>query len=328
MRFDWVQFLERHHIEYVTRGPNISKNSVGVRCPFCGSADPSQHMSISLDGRGWVCRRKREHSGKSRTKLIKALLRCSEERARELAGESAVPLPADEDLGDRVRAALGVGAREREVEPLGWPRQEFRRLRSKLVTARPYINYLKSRGYSSEEVDWLVENYDLHYATTGSFAGRIIFPIKDHFGDVQAFVGRTIRKDEEPRYKASYDHPPGDWLLDLPNLGRAKRGSSLIIVEGPLDAVKVRVLGRRYNIYSTCLFGLNVTQPQARLLRKVVQDFDYVGWMLDEGAELLTFRLQQAVGQGFPRIEIPEGFDDPGELTHKAAKELFANLAG
>ncbi len=42
MSFDWVDFLERHGIEYVTSSPNIGRGEVGVKCPYCGPGDPSR----------------------------------------------------------------------------------------------------------------------------------------------------------------------------------------------------------------------------------------------------------------------------------------------
>ncbi len=31
---DWVAFLTDHDIPYVTRGPNVRRDNLAIRCPF------------------------------------------------------------------------------------------------------------------------------------------------------------------------------------------------------------------------------------------------------------------------------------------------------
>ena len=50
--FDWISFLDKHGIEYSTRGPSTSRGNVYVHCSFCGQADQGKHLGISLEGKG------------------------------------------------------------------------------------------------------------------------------------------------------------------------------------------------------------------------------------------------------------------------------------
>src|SRR6185436_20537355 len=87
MAIDWRAFFRRHNIDYVTSGPNASKGRLQIKCPFCGQDDPSEHMGVSIRGKGWSCWRNAGHRGVSSERLIQALLRCSSEEAKRLIGE-------------------------------------------------------------------------------------------------------------------------------------------------------------------------------------------------------------------------------------------------
>src|SRR5262245_59631880 len=87
--FDWPQFLTRNRIPFVTEGKNTPRGSIGIKCPFCGVADPSEHMVIRLSGKGWRCWRDQSHSGSSPERLIQALIHCSLAAALELVSLEA-----------------------------------------------------------------------------------------------------------------------------------------------------------------------------------------------------------------------------------------------
>jgi hypothetical protein len=63
---DWRQLLTDNRVPFIERGPNVKRGEINIRCPFCGSADPSYHMGLNLDSGWWSCwRNKDQHSGKS-----------------------------------------------------------------------------------------------------------------------------------------------------------------------------------------------------------------------------------------------------------------------
>src|SRR3974377_930695 len=103
MRFNWVRLLNAHHVPFVTRGPNTGRDHISVKCPWCGAADPSEHLGISLRGKGYRCLRDPRHAGRSRARLIHALLHCPSEYALRLAREDApTPPPPAENFAAQV----------------------------------------------------------------------------------------------------------------------------------------------------------------------------------------------------------------------------------
>ena len=272
-------------------------------------------MQISLTGKGWNCWRNKEHKGKSRAKLIRAILGCSSERARELAGESARPIVADTSLSDEVHAAMtGTRVRRRMLgRPLDLPR-EFRPLLKQGLGQRHFLKYLHDRGYSDPEIEWLADKYKLMYATRGDYAYRIIIPVYDRYGDLRSWTSRTVSDRENLRYK-SVSGKTRDWVLGLSLLWSVYNPKRLLICEGPFDAMRVSVLGYKRGVYGTCLFGLAMTNAQARLLRELAERFGSVSFLLDEDAALRTFGMLEQLGlSGCVRLQLPEEFKDPGEL--------------
>src|SRR6516162_5304184 len=102
--FSWEHFLDSRGIPYQTSGRNVARGNIVLHCPFCGSADESFHMEISVTGKGWRCfRRPGEHKGRNPTRLVQAILGCSFHNAALITGQS-VYLPGD--FMERVKAQL------------------------------------------------------------------------------------------------------------------------------------------------------------------------------------------------------------------------------
>ena len=91
---DWINFFQSRNIHFVDSGANVVRGNVACRCPWCGGNDPSEHMSINLEGKGFRCWRQPLHSGKNPAKLIQALLNCSWDQANQIAGQTK-SLPND-----------------------------------------------------------------------------------------------------------------------------------------------------------------------------------------------------------------------------------------
>jgi hypothetical protein len=337
MAFNWEQLLRRYRVEYVTSGPNVAKGFIAVKCPFCGQSDPSEHMSIDLRGRFWRCwRNPGQHSGASRVRLIKALIRCTEEEARRLAGEDITPAPANDELADSLSKLRQSVYSEAPAEKgaLTFPR-EFKPLMSGSPMAQPFIDYLKQRGYRDSEIEWLAKTYDLRYATIGDFAWRLIIPVCDRAGHLMTWTGRAISKNAEPRYKTlSVSSGPAllstsKTLLGLPVLWAAWDPRALIICEGPFDALRLMVSGYSLGIYATCLFGLQVSSDQRACLQELEERFDRFYLMVDAPAKMQRLRLGEQLHPLVVRpLEVPSGVKDPGELSGAAAVGLCLDLMG
>lgn len=336
--FSWPRFLESQGITYVTRGPNTGPGQISTRCPMCGNADPSEHMSISLKGSGWRCfRNPRAHSGKARWRLIQALLHCSAEEAHRLAGDDVTATPVDYDMVSRLSGLLGLTQPDSE-KPTGLLTlpKEFKPVSSFGVFTQAFWGYTMSRGYTADQVGWLVQKYQLHYAVRGRFAYRLIIPVYDAEGRLMTWTGRTIRPGEKVRYKTLSSQPregyrgplavkpPTTLLLGLPLLLTAPNPEILVLCEGPFDAMRVSALGRHLGVYGTCLFGLNITEAQVLLVERLMVRFRRLVLLLDPDAELVTFRIKDQLLPMQVKVGIlPKGVKDPGDLSKFAAQELF-----
>lgn len=328
--FDWVTFLRAYNIPYIEKGANLTRGDIGLQCPFCGEDDPSQHMGISLSGKGWSCWRNRKlHSGVKPHRLIVALIHCSYAEANEIVGnEIEAPLEADETFGASVHRLLGWNVKEKSASlSLRWP-SEIKPLAVRGL-GRWFVNYLERRHYKTEEIPTLVDNYDLRYATEGAFKQRLIIPVYDQSG-LANWTGRSISSHALVRYRtlstdpavAERDHlpvarKPIDALLwNLQELSKNPKGETLIVCEGPFDAMNVDFRMRDRGVRATCLFGKNLSEEQAILLQELALDFPRRYLMLDPDAALDMLPMwERLAAYGFRTLDLPKGVEDPAELT-------------
>lgn len=335
--FDWIRFLRAQGIHYVTRGPNVGAGQIGLHCPWCGPADPSQHLSVSLKGEGYRCwRQPRTHVGRARHRLIAALLNCSPEEAHRLAGDDLPATPEDIHLSAQLARLLGTpSAALTKLEPLKFP-PEYKPLLASTGLARPFYDYLADppqgernppRGLGAVGAAWAAENYGLRYATRGRDRYRISIPIHSADGKLMTWTARAINADPV-RYKTlpgrlpydDYTGPlarkaPGELLLGLPLLLAADPAELLVVCEGPFDAIKVTALGRKEGVYGTCLFGLEISESQALLIERLSTRFRHIMVLLDPDAAMLNLRVKGALTCRVTFGRLPPGVKDPGEFN-------------
>lgn len=326
--FNWIDFLRTHGIVYLDRGHNVSKGNVAIHCPFCGPADPSQHLNIHLKNRGWACWRNGDHRGKSNVRLVQALLQCDQDEARRIVyGNESRPEPT-ETLVSQMQAMLNPQAAQ-VVTRLKLP-EAFKPLWKPSLFNAPHHGYLQGRGYSEGEVVSLAKRFNMHYATKGEWSGRVLFPITDEHGKLQSWTGRAIGTKDTLRYR-SLDRersvvPVSESLFDLPHL--VKQTGTLVICEGVFDAMRITWFGHPMNVHATCLFTLLTTRRQVLLLRRLRQQFKRVVLLLDQGTFIQSAQLQ--LNLDIPRLEavvVPDGVKDPGALRGSQALTLCRQLA-
>jgi len=321
MRVDWERFLTTHGIEYVPQ-----KENCYVHCCFCGSADEGHHLGISLKGRGWRCfRNPTQHRGRSDVRLVCGLLRCTEERAKELLGHDApVSLPSQDTFKETWRKQLGLtssGSVPRGVSSLTLPR-EFKPLSgSSSPFSAVFWDYLEARGYTDEQAEWVAAKYRLHYCTRSKYAYRLIIPIYDASGKLMTWTGRAVNPDAGVRYMslATDDScaPPVNLLLGLPLLWKAEPATCLVLCEGPFDAIAISVLGHSFGVWGTCFFGVNVSEIQADLLYELERRFSKMKLLIDPDATLRILNLRQRLPRHCPSTALLPGLKDPGELVSR-----------
>lgn len=330
--FDWINFFNQYGIEYQTTGPSVTKGNVAVHCPLCGPEDQSYHMGVSLTGKGWGCWRKSNHRGRDNAKLVRFLLGCSYAEASRIVGNNTITF--SDTFESEMERMIKANSKEKR-EPLTLPK-EFKKFTG-LPSSRPYVRYLKRRGFKDRHIELLTTSYGLRYCTKGAYKGRIIFPVR-YDGDLVTWSGRSIYKEATIRYltlsyqyeKASSEGyspamgPITDYLLWYDKLMRTK-SDTLYIVEGPFDAAKVTVLGRRLGICATCFFTKMPSRNQIELLHELLPRFKKKALLLDEGtlAEALSVK-SELISLDLKLAILPQGFDDPGELSYEGLLKISA----
>lgn len=324
--FDWTTFLDQHHIDYVK-----SRTHATIKCVWCGADDPSQHLGISLEGKGYHCWRNQQHSGKSNARLVQALINCSWEQACRIVG-SPIFAPVD-DFEARINAILDT-VRMKKLPELHMP-PEFKAL-SKLPSCINYRSYLKfNRDYTDDQIDAFWHLYDMRYCTSGPFSGRIIFPVKMH-GRLMTWTGRTIYKANNLRYKTlSADAekakaqglpraigPITDYLLWFDDL-LTTDANTIYLCEGPFDALRVNTLGRKRGITATCFFTSAPHTRQVDLLHEVLPRFEHRFVLLDRQAWASSaYTVSQLAALDVVERRLPDHLKDPGEMTEKDLEVL------
>lgn len=321
--FPWRQWLARQNIPMVTTPGMRRRGYVSVACPWCGSADAGAHLGINVRSGSYHCFRSPQHRGRDPSLLIAQLLRCGRAEATAiLMGETV--LPARLGWHDTVSASA-------RPTTLSWP-PEIKPLTASL-SAAPFWEYLRGRGYSDDSVEWLVHTYDLHYAKLGYWHGRIIVPIKGRDGTLLSWVGRTISPAEPKRYLNLGNKQsllaPKQTILGLDVLWAARPARLLVVCEGPFDAFRISAAGAGSGIYGTALFGLSISEPQTLALLALEQHFERVVFVLDSAAGPAAWRLAGQHRDGrFDTAQLPPTVKDPGALTPQAAFELCLGLIG
>lgn len=326
--FNWEQLLKDQRVPYIESGANVKRGELAIQCPFCGSADPSKHLGLNLETGWWSCWRNRaQHSGKSPLRLIMKLLSVPYGRAREIAGLGDDYI--DPEGFDAVAARL-MGRNKTEGRPEQTQRRALRLEESFLdistrIRTRKYWNYLYTRGFNSsatsreDDVDALCRQYNLK-AGQGAWTDRIIVPYYQD-GKLVTWTGRAISQ-ATIRYKdldlESSLMAPKETLFNHDAM--LEGGKTLVLVEGPFDALKLDFYGARYGVRAVALSTNSIKSEQAFLLQTAIAKFDQVIVMLDNATALGiidSVRMKAALSF-LPDVKIagvPYGAKDAGDLT-------------
>ena len=326
---EWRRLLADEGVPFIERGANVKRGEINIRCPFCGSADPSYHMGLNLDTGWWSCWRNRAaHSGKSPLRLLMALLRIPYWRARELAGlgEDFIDPEGFSAVAARL---LGRSKGQEGVAPtvdrkLRFP-DDLEPFGRKASSARG-LRYLEHRGFSGDSplMGWhaqmLAECYDLRWASSGHWRDRIIIPYCIG-GELVSWTGRAIAPAAIRYLDLSVDEsiiPVKETLFNYDCIERG--GRALVIVEGPLDALKVDFYGFGKGVRAVALSTNSLNEEQAFMVEEAVGRFDHIYVSMDNSGPLSIIdgmKMKQELGfiPGIKVAQVPYGLKDAGELT-------------
>jgi hypothetical protein len=333
MSFDWQHWLDRNGISYSTTGKNIARGHLVIHCPFCGRADEGQHLEVNLHGRGWRCfRQPRIHKGRNPTKLVQALLGCSWEAAAAIAGSGA-GLP--NDFFQTVKNKMDP-PKPRLAKKLTLP-NEFKSFNELMPSRRLFADYLRKRGFYDKDISRMTSDYGIRYCTNGSYKGRIIFPVH-YMNKLVTWTGRTVYPSVELRYKtlsintekAEIEGVPQaagsitEYLLWYDDLKKSY-ARTIVLVEGPFDALRVSVLGYNHGIDATCFFTMQPSVSQIDKLHEILPKYKNRYLLLDQGTTSTSLMVASALSSFNVKVkQLPSGTKDPGELGLNDLLEIVA----
>lgn len=339
MRFDWQTFLDDSGVEYVTKGPNVARGEIAIKCPFCGDDDPSHHMGLNLQTSKWACWRDSSHSGANPTRLIRKLLGVSFSQAQALAGKGRV-LDGWESLDPKnLFSGPEKPSEKSSSRTLSLPTSFKPYLGS--GADRKFVNYLVGRGFKRKDVPHVFDRYNLHRCISGLWKDRLILPIYMD-GNLVTWTGRSLNKKAMVRYrslttdeekaKESGEEQPAvknikNCLPNFDDLSTTGRTDTLIIVEGPLDYLKMDWCLQETKISVTCLFGASVSDAQAALLSRVSKRFGKMYVLLDKKETAKGMDVAAALSPLGAQLWLPDlPAEDPGDLNKKQVLELVEGV--
>jgi len=313
--------LKTNNIEYIADGPNVKKNNVNVKCPFCEN-DPSQHMGISLINGEYACWRDSKHRGKNFLTLLQEILDCSlDEAKRQLGLKTLEPNEFDNILSRLYEVEIFTPRKLGGAKSLVFDKS-FREIKETGITA-PFWDYFLRRGF--DNVDKLLRLYEIKCCLIGYWRYRIIFPIR-YNGELVSWVGRSISPNATLKYldlsvERSVRHPKFCiWNYDELLNG----GHTLFITEGIFDAVKLDCyfpVGYK----ATCLFTKTIRDEQKSLLQDLSKVFDQLILLLDADAVTQSWAIASELAylRNVKSGLLPDGIKDPGDLTKNQVLKLI-----
>lgn len=330
MNFNWERFCEDYRIPFLRHGegPGIGQGKIAIRCPYCD--DHAEHMGLNLDPSEpwWNCWRCRAAGGNP-AKLVCKLTGSNMEKAQSIVAEHDVRSADDFDhLFDKPPPTMAKKAAAHRKAKNRLPDGCHPLAGANPALSARFIEYLaKARGFG-KDVAGVAEAFKLHYALHGEQAWRIVYPITAG-GELAAWVGRSIYQDATLRYKTSADGSIKSCIgnYDSCLIDQSKKG--LVIVEGPLDMLKLDYYGRPLGLRACCTFGLSWTQKQFGRLLELAKASPRVYVMYDQGAYLESGRLAEELSAFSPRAVKPlemRGRKDPGDMSPADIGKLAARL--
>lgn len=328
MKVNWQALFQENGIHYRMDGPNCASGNIVIKCPFCGSSDPSEHMGINLETGAWGCWRNSLHRGGNPAYLIDSIFHCSFEEARNLLavyGEGALPSKATKDgfinfINSKLNLIESAVPKPIEIQnKLKIPR-EWMKIQMDNPLIKYAVNYLKSRGFSDSTIYYS----GLYGAISGDMSYRVIFPVIEN-GELVAWTGRSVLSNLGLRYKSSLKGSGGDNIKDhLLGYDECKVGYKPIIgVEGPMDWLKIKQLGYG-KVNSLAFFNKTLSDRQLMLINRLSANNRLFLVCMDPDAPLATMSITRQLSLYIKTkaIYLP-GPEDPGELNELGFSQAF-----
>ena len=176
----------------------------------------------------------------------------------------------------------------REFTPLDIERENF--------DYQKAITYLNKRKIDLN----LIKKFNIGYANSGDYRGRIIFPSYDEDNQINYYLGRSYDKFSKLKYK----NPEVSKMEIIFNDGKINWDSNIYLVEGVFDHItlpnSIPMLGK---VLNDVLFKKLIDKAAAKVI--IVLDYDAKKDAIKLYKRLNSTRLRNRV----LIVDMPDGFD-------------------
>jgi len=285
--------LRKYQIDYRSEGRNVSRGQIVIACPFCektGDPDPGEHMVINPATGYFYCFRNPKHASCFTPKLLKAL-----------------DIPREE-YGD-------IKFKEEDDTPYVAETKNYAEWRyfESATRNQEALNYLSARLF--EDPLATAQKFDLRADRQGQWAGRLLIPMYNG-----GWTGRAMRSHLEPRYLA-WTNENGFFLYK-------QNASSVIILEGAIDAMRVASVSTQFDVIAKCRMVLSPA------ILAFLRDQNYMSIYTAPDASVPFENYRQEIRiirtscpyATVKRVEMPEGRKDFGETPESDTRRLLSSL--
>lgn len=294
-----------------------------AHCPNHSDDDPSWEIhSRDDEGKGqhhcWSC-----SWGGGPVKLVMKVLDMTYSQAVEWLETNFVQGQQDDDF--LYKTSMDSKSAKDEIQKKTQVYVDLPKEFMPLVEGNKYYDYAISRGLTPQ----LIKEFGLGYCSSGFYVARMIVPVRMKDRQV-TFFARSIIRNINKKKKSLYPKGPLVSLLLWPYDRLDFNLIYAIIVEGPLDALRLISLGYK-NVL--CIFGNRISEEQSKLLKPfkhiiLIPDAD--GEMDDEGSATKGQVMVQTAKQYLMYnhkvsiTRLPEN-NDPGDVDPEVLKQCLRN---
>lgn len=282
------QYLIDSGIEFIEKGKNVSKDFIGISCPFC--SDHSNHLGIHHKSGYWNCWICGEKSHNILT-LIAELEKCSIKKAKVIFSKYHSSEDDEKIIEKKYADKLWLPKTLNR-----WP--------------QAHLDYLHSRRFNQS----IIDKYKLlPISNFGYYNFRILVPVFINRKMVSWQAADIIRDGSRIAYLGC---PPEQSILQLNhclyNYDSLK--NKAVIVEGITDAWRI-------GDGAVATFTKNFTKEQILLLRQ--KPIEEIFVLYDSDAVKKAKELAKSLSGIFTHVEylvLPEG--DPSDMSEDKVLKL------
>ena len=297
MKFDVKDYLKK-------RGVDFKQNIQEAICT-CVWCKRTKHLYINTKNGNYVCFKCGEH-GRNLLGLVCKIENCTFSEAARFVRQNA-PEPK------RISRPVELRERIRRLKRKnGDTSVDYTELPEGFVSVFKkgkwwYPTYLKERGVSKHTA----KDFEIGFCDKGKYANRVVFPFVCPNGS--SFTARDVTGYSKQKYLNAEGANRRSLLYGWQQF---RKGSDLVLAEGPLDVLKLY----EHGIGSLGLLGKTLSQGQFGLLTTLPIDTP-ITVMLDPETEFESLKIVKTLSTRFDDIyiaELPSGID-PGDSSAEQA---------